>query len=145
MLVNMLSWCIDQFEGYIGMCLLYCLICKLVLSIEGLVLFECYVLVFDWIFEIEWQYVDGQELVGIVCVVVMVGLFEVIKLEWLVEFYVCYLCISIDFLFDDMLFDLIVECIDFVLCIGIEIGGSFCVCWIVLGMMIFVVSFVYFE
>ncbi|EOH6078496.1 LysR family transcriptional regulator [Burkholderia cenocepacia] len=122
---NTLSRRIDQFEGHIGTRLLHRSTRKLAPSTEGLALFERYAPALDRIFEIERQHADGQEPAGTVRVAAMAGLFEVIKLEWLAEFYARHPRISIDFLLDDTPSDLIAERIDLALRIGIETGGSF--------------------
>ncbi|MBR7987529.1 LysR family transcriptional regulator [Burkholderia cenocepacia] len=137
---NTLSRRIDQFEGHIGTRLLHRSTRKLAPSTEGLALFERYAPALDRIFEIERQHADGQEPAGTVRVAAMAGLFEVIKLEWLAEFYARYPRISIDFLLDDTPSDLIAERIDLALRIGIETGGSFRVRRIAPGTMILAAS-----
>ncbi|MBR8511585.1 LysR family transcriptional regulator [Burkholderia cenocepacia] len=142
---NTLSRRIDQFEGHIGTRLLHRSTRKLAPSTEGLALFERYAPALDRIFEIERQHADGQEPAGTVRVAAMAGLFEVIKLEWLAEFYARYPRISIDFLLDDTPSDLIAERIDLALRIGIETGGSFRVRRIAPGTMILAASPAYLE
>ncbi|MBR8090055.1 LysR family transcriptional regulator [Burkholderia cenocepacia] len=142
---NTLSRRIDQFEGHIGTRLLHRSTRKLAPSTEGLALFERYAPALDRIFEIERQHADGQEPSGTVRVAAMAGLFEVIKLEWLAEFYARYPRISIDFLLDDTPSDLIAERIDLALRIGIETGGSFRVRRIAPGTMILAASPAYLE
>ncbi|ELW9450181.1 LysR family transcriptional regulator [Burkholderia cenocepacia] len=137
---NTLSRRIDQFEGHIGTRLLHRSTRKLAPSTEGLALFERYAPALDRIFEIERQHADGQEPAGTVRVAAMAGLFEVIKLEWLAEFYARHPRISIDFLLDDTPSDLIAERIDLALRIGIETGGSFRVRRIAPGTMILAAS-----
>ncbi|MDN7458892.1 LysR family transcriptional regulator [Burkholderia cenocepacia] len=142
---NTLSRRIDQFEGHIGTRLLHRSTRKLAPSTEGLALFERYAPALDRIFEIERQHADGQEPAGTVRVAAMAGLFEVIKLEWLAEFYARHPRISIDFLLDDTPSDLIAERIDLALRIGIETGGSFRVRRIAPGTMILAASPAYLE
>ncbi|MBR8379533.1 LysR family transcriptional regulator [Burkholderia cenocepacia] len=142
---NTLSRRIDQLEGHIGTRLLHRSTRKLAPSTEGLALFERYAPALDRIFEIERQHADGQEPAGTVRVAAMAGLFEVIKLEWLAEFYARYPRISIDFLLDDTPSDLIAERIDLALRIGIETGGSFRVRRIAPGTMILAASPAYLE
>ncbi|MBN3568488.1 LysR family transcriptional regulator [Burkholderia cenocepacia] len=142
---NTLSRRIDQFEGHIGTRLLHRSTRKLAPSTEGLALFERYAPALDRIFEIERKHADGQEPAGTVRVAAMAGLFEVIKLEWLAEFYARYPRISIDFLLDDTPSDLIAERIDLALRIGIETGGSFRVRRIAPGTMILAASPAYLE
>ncbi|WP_175833250.1 LysR family transcriptional regulator [Burkholderia cenocepacia] len=142
---NTLSRRIDQFEGHIGTRLLHRSTRKLAPSTEGLALFERYAPALDRIFEIERQHADGQEPAGTVRVAAMAGLFEVIRLEWLAEFYARYPRISIDFLLDDTPSDLIAERIDLALRIGIETGGSFRVRRIAPGTMILAASPAYLE
>ncbi|HEP6428921.1 LysR family transcriptional regulator [Burkholderia cenocepacia] len=142
---NTLSRRIDQFEGHIGTRLLHRSTRKLAPSTEGLALFERYAPALDRIFEIERQHADGQEPAGTVRVAAMAGLFEVIKLEWLAEFYARHPRISIDFLLDDTPSDLIAESIDLALRIGIETGGSFRVRRIAPGTMILAASPAYLE
>ncbi|MBK1824507.1 LysR family transcriptional regulator [Burkholderia orbicola] len=142
---NTLSRRIDQFEGHIGTRLLHRSTRKLAPSTEGLALFERYAPALDRIFEIERQHADGQEPAGTVRVAAMSGLFEVIKLEWLAEFYARYPRISIDFLLDDTPSDLIAERIDLALRIGIETGGSFRVRRIAPDTMILAASPAYLE
>lgn len=142
---NTLSRRIDQFEGHIGTRLLHRSTRKLAPSTEGLALFERYAPALDRIFEIERQHADGQEPSGTVRVAAMAGLFEVIKLEWLAEFYARYPRISIDFLLDDTPSDLIAERIDLALRIGIETGGSFRVRRIAPDTMILAASPAYLE
>ncbi|RQV04879.1 LysR family transcriptional regulator [Burkholderia cenocepacia] len=142
---NTLSRRIDQFEEHIGTRLLHRSTRKLAPSTEGLALFERYAPALDRIFEIERQHADGQEPAGTVRVAAMAGLFEVIKLEWLAEFYARYPRISIDFLLDDTPSDLIAERIDLALRIGIETGGSFRVRRIAPGTMILAASPAYLE
>ena len=55
----------------------------------------------------------------------MAALFELLRMEWLAEFYARYPNISIDFLIDDAATDLIAERIDLALRIGIETGSGF--------------------
>ncbi|MFB5150235.1 LysR family transcriptional regulator [Burkholderia orbicola] len=142
---NTLSRRIDQLEGHIGTRLLHRSTRKLAPSTEGLALFERYAPALDRIFEIERQHADGQEPAGTVRVAAMAGLFEVIKLEWLAEFYARHPRISIDFLLDDTPSDLIAERIDLALRIGIETGGSFRVRRIAPDTMILAASPAYLE
>ncbi|WP_175884858.1 LysR family transcriptional regulator [Burkholderia sp. BCC0044] len=142
---NTLSRRIDQLEGHIGTRLLHRSTRKLAPSTEGQALFERYAPALDRIFEIERQHADGQEPSGTVRVAAMAGLFELLKLEWLAEFYTRYPQISIEFLLDDTPSDLIGERIDLALRIGIETGGSFRVRRIAPGTMILAASPAYLE
>ncbi|MGU7780357.1 LysR family transcriptional regulator [Burkholderia sp. PU8-34] len=122
---NTLSRRIDQLEGQLGTRLLHRSTRKLAPSAEGQVLFERYAPALDQIFEIQQRHADAQAPSGTVRVTAIAGLFEVFRMEWLVEFYARYPHISVDFLLDDTPTDLITERIDLALRMGIETGSGF--------------------
>jgi DNA-binding transcriptional LysR family regulator len=122
---NTLSRRIDQLEGQLGARLLHRSTRKLAPSAEGQALFERYTPALDKIFEIERLHADAQIPSGSIRVAAMTGLFELFRMEWLVEFYMRYPRISIDFLLDDIPTDLIAERIDLALRVDIETGNGF--------------------
>lgn len=122
---NTLSRRIDQFEGQLGTRLLHRSTRKLAPSAEGQTLFERYAPIIDQLIEIEHLHADTQIPSGSVRVTAMAGLFEIFRIEWLVEFYARYPNINIDFLLDDTVTDLIAERIDLALRMGVETGTGF--------------------
>jgi len=122
---NTLSRRIDQLEGQLGTRLLHRSTRKLALSTEGQALFERYAPALDQILEIGRLHADEQAPSGSVRVAAMAGLFELIGMQWLVEFYTRYPHINVDFLLDDTPTDLIAERIDLALRMGIETGSGF--------------------
>jgi DNA-binding transcriptional LysR family regulator len=122
---NTLSRRIDQLEGQLGTRLLHRSTRKLAPSTEGQALFERYAPALDQIFEIERLHADVQAPSGSVRVAAFAGLFELFRVEWLVEFYARYPNINVDFLLDDAATDLISERIDLALRMGIETGSGF--------------------
>jgi len=142
---NTLSRRIDQFEGQLGTRLLHRSTRKLAPSAEGQALFERYAPALDQILEIERLHADTQSPSGSVRVTAMAGLFEIFRMEWLVEFYARYPNISIDFLLDDTPTDLIAERIDLALRIGIETGRGFQVRRLAPNALILAASPVYLE
>jgi DNA-binding transcriptional LysR family regulator len=122
---NTLSRRIDQFEGSLGTHLLHRSTRKLAPSAEGQAGFQRYAPALAQIFEIERLHADAEAPSGSVRVTAMAGLFEFFRMEWLVEFYDRYPNISIDFLLDDTVTDLIAERIDLALRMGIETGSGF--------------------
>jgi DNA-binding transcriptional LysR family regulator len=122
---NTLSRRIDQLEGQLGTRLLHRSTRKLALSTDGQALFERYAPALDQILEIGRRHTDEQAPSGSVRVAAMAGLFELIGMEWLVEFYARYPNISLEFLLDDTPTDLISERIDLALRMGIETGSGF--------------------
>ena len=75
----------------------------------------------------------------------MAALFELLRMEWLAEFYARYPNISIDFLLDDAATDLIAERIDLALRVGIETGSGFRVLRVAPNAMILAASPAYLE
>ncbi|KJK08073.1 LysR family transcriptional regulator [Burkholderiaceae bacterium 16] len=122
---NSLSRRIDQLEVRLGTRLLHRSTRKLAPSTEGQVLFERYAPALDQILEIGRLHADEQALSGSVRVTAMAGLFELVGIEWLVEFYARHPHISIDFLLDDTPTDLIAERVDLALRMGLETGSGF--------------------
>src|SRR6201996_5820870 len=117
---NTLSRRIEQLESQLGTRLLHRSTRKLAPSTEGQALFERYAPALDQILEIGRLHADGQTPSGSVRVASMAGLFELIGMEWLVEFYARYPHISVEFLLDDTPSDLIAERIDLALRMGVE-------------------------
>lgn len=142
---NTLSRRVDQLEGQLGARLLHRSTRKLSPSIEGQALFERCASALDQILEIERHNVDGQAPSGSVRVTAMASLFELFRMEWLVEFYARYPNIRIDFLLDDTPTDLIAERIDLALRIGIETGNGFTVRRLAPNAMILAASPAYLE
>ncbi|SAK60733.1 LysR family transcriptional regulator [Caballeronia ptereochthonis] len=142
---NTLSRRIDQLEGQFGTRLLHRSTRKLSLSAEGQVLFERYAPALDRIFEIGRLHADEQAPSGSVRVASMAGLFELIGMEWLVEFYARYPRISLDFVLDDTPTDLISERIDLAVRMGIETGSGFKTRRLASNAMILAASPVYLE
>lgn len=142
---NTLSRRIDQLEGKLGTRLLHRSTRKLAASAEGQALFERYAPALDQIFEIERLHADAQTPSGLVRVAAMAGLFEFFRMEWLVEFYARYPKISIEFLLDDTVTDLISERIDLALRMGIETGSGFKVRRLAPSAMILAASPAYLE
>ncbi len=122
---NTVSRRIDQLEVQLGTRLLHRSTRKLALSTEGQALFERYAPALDQILEIGRLHASEQAPSGSVRVTAMAGLFELIGMEWLVEFYARYPHISIDFLLDDSPTDLIAERADLALRMGIETSSGF--------------------
>ncbi|WP_322044439.1 LysR family transcriptional regulator [Paraburkholderia sp. J67] len=122
---NTLSRRIDQLEGQLGTRLLHRSTRKLALSTEGQVLFERYAPALDQIFELQRSHEDAQAPSGTVRVTAMAGLFEILQMDWLVEFYARYPHISVEFLLDDTPTDLIAERIDLALRMGIDTSSGF--------------------
>lgn len=122
---NTLSRRIDQLEVQLGTRLLHRSTRKLAPSTEGQTLFERYAPALDQLLEIGRLHADEQALSGSVRVAAMAGLFELIGMEWLVEFYARHPHISIDFMLDDTPTDLIGERVDLALRMGIETGSGF--------------------
>jgi DNA-binding transcriptional LysR family regulator len=137
---NTLSRRIDQFEERLGARLLHRSTRKLAPSTEGQALFERYAPALDQIFEIERLHAHVQAPSGSVRVAAMAGLFEFFRLEWLLEFYRRFPNISVDFLLDDAVTDLISERIDLALRMGIETGSGFKVRRLMPSAMIIVAS-----
>ena len=79
----------------------------------------------DQIVEIEQLHADAQAPSGSVRVTAMAGLFEFFQMDWLAEFYARYPNISVDFLLDDTVSDLVSDSIDLALRMGIETGTGF--------------------
>jgi DNA-binding transcriptional LysR family regulator len=142
---NTLSRRIDQLEGQLGTRLLHRSTRKLAPSAAGQALLERYAPALDQILEIERLHADAQAPSGTVRITAMAGLFEFFRMEWLVEFYVRYPSISIDFLLDDTVTDLIAERIDLALRMGIETGSGFKVRWLAPSAMILAASPAYLE
>ncbi|CAG2157541.1 HTH-type transcriptional regulator DmlR [Cupriavidus yeoncheonensis] len=122
---NTLSRRIDQLEVQLGTRLLHRSTRKLAPSTEGQALFERYAPALDQLLEIGRLHADEHALSGSVRVTAMAGLFELIGMEWLVEFYGRHPHIRIDFLLDDTPTDLIAERVDLALRMGIETGSGF--------------------
>ncbi|WP_031360368.1 LysR family transcriptional regulator [Caballeronia sordidicola] len=142
---NTLSRRIDKLEGQLGTRLLHRSTRKLALSTEGQALFERYAPALDQILEIGRLHADEQAPSGSVRVAAMAGLFELIGMEWLVEFYARYPHISLEFLLDDTPTDLISERIDLALRMGIETGSGFKVRRLAPSAMILAASPAYLE
>lgn len=142
---NTLSRRIDQLEGQLGTRLLHRSTRKLAPSTEGQELFERYAAALDQILEIGRLHANEQAPSGSVRVAAMAGLFELIGMEWLVEFYGRYPQISIEFLLDDTPTDLIAERVDLALRMGIETGSGFKVRRLGPNAMILTASPVYLE
>jgi DNA-binding transcriptional LysR family regulator len=142
---NTLSRRIDQFEGQLNTRLLHRSTRKLAPSTEGQALFERYAPALDQIVEVERIRADAQTPSGSVRVTAMAGLFEFFRMDWLVEFYARYPNISIDFLLDDAVTDLISERIDLALRMGIETGSGFKARRLAPAAMILAASPVYLE
>jgi len=122
---NTVSRRIDQLEGQLGTLLLHRSTRKLALSADGQALFERYALALDQIFEIGRLHADERAPSGSVRVASMAGLFELVGMDWLVEFYARYPQISLDFVLDDTPTDLISERIDLAVRMGIETSSGF--------------------
>lgn len=122
---NTVSRRIDQLEGQLGTRLLHRSTRKLALSADGQALFERYAPALDQIFEIGRLHADEQAPSGSVRVASMTGLFELVGMDWLVEFYARYPQISLDFVLDDTPTDLISERIDLAVRMGIETSSGF--------------------
>ena len=143
---NTLSRRIDGLESQLGKRLLHRSTRKLAPSAEGQTLFERYAPALDQIFELERHH-SGDESTpsGSVRIAALAGLFEILHLEWLVEFYARYPRISVDFLLDDAPTDLIAERIDLALRMGIETSSGFRVRRLAPSSMILVASPAYLE
>lgn len=142
---NTLSRRIDQLEEKLGVRLLHRSTRKLAPSIEGQALFDRCAPAVEQILEIGRQTMNGQTPAGSIRVAAIAGLFEVFRMEWLVEFYRRYPHINIDFLLDDTPTDLIEERIDLALRMGIETGSSFKVRQLAPSAMILAASPIYLE
>ncbi|MGT2477467.1 LysR family transcriptional regulator [Paraburkholderia terrae] len=142
---NTLSRRIDQLEGQLGTRLLHRSTRKLATSTEGQALFERYAPALDQILEIARLHADEQAPSGSVRVAAMAGLFELIGMKWLVEFYARYPHISVEFLLDDTPTDLISERVDLALRMGIETGSGFKVRRLAPNAMILAASPAYLE
>lgn len=142
---NTLSRRIDHLEGQLGTRLLHRSTRKLAPSTEGQGLFERCAAAVDQIFEIERHNENSQAPSGSVRVTAMAGLFELFRMEWLVEFYARYPHISIDFLLDDTPTDLIAERIDLALRTGIATGSGFTIRRLAPNAMILAASPAYLE
>jgi len=99
----------------------------------------------DQILEIGRLHADEQAPSGSVRVAAMARPFELLGMEWLVEFYARYPHISLEFLLDDTPTDLISERIDLALRMGIETGSGFKVRRLAPSAMILAVSPAYLE
>jgi DNA-binding transcriptional LysR family regulator len=142
---NTLSRRVDQLEGQLGTRLLHRSTRKLALNAEGQALFERSASALDQILEIERHTDDKQAPSGAVRVTAMAGLFELLRMEWLVEFYARYPGIRIEFLLDDTTTDLIAERIDLALRSGIATSSGFAVRRLAPNAMILAASPAYLE
>jgi len=140
-----LSRRIEQLEGQLKTRLLHRSTRKLAPSAEGQALLERYGAALDQLVEIEQLHADAQAPSGSVRVTAMAGLFEFFRMDWLVEFYARYPNISIDFLLDDTVSDLVSDRIDLALRMGIETGTSFKVRRITPSAMVLAASPTYLE
>nr|WP_315591712.1 LysR family transcriptional regulator [uncultured Cupriavidus sp.] len=122
---NTLSRRIDQLEGQLGTRLLHRSTRKLSLSTEGQTMFERYAPALDQILEIGRLHGDAQAPSGSVRIAAMAGLFEILPITWLTEFYARFPQISIEFLLDDTPTDLIGERIDLAVRMGVETSSGF--------------------
>ena len=142
---NTLSRRIEQLEGQLKTRLLHRSTRKLAPSAEGQALLERYGAALDQIVEIEQLHADAQAPSGSVRVTAMAGLFEFFRMAWLAEFYARYPNISVDFLLDDTVSDLVSDRIDLALRMGIETGTGFKVRRIAPSAMILAASPSYLE
>lgn len=122
---NTLSRRVDQLEGQLGTRLLHRSTRKLTPNAEGQALFERSASALDQLFEIEHHNEGRQAPSGSVRVTAMAGLFDLFRMEWLLEFYARHPRIRVEFLLDDTTTDLIAERIDLAVRSGIATSSGF--------------------
>lgn len=144
MIFLVVSQQICKLESCVQVILLYCIICWLILIEVGEVFYCSCVQMLVIVEEVEWWFGEWCDvLVGELCLVVLVGFFGMLiiqVLKLLLENY-CQLCLQL--FFQDECIDLVVECIDLVICVGNFVDFSLVVCYFGDWSSVFCVVLVY--
>lgn len=113
------SWVVFWLEVWFGVCLLFCFICLLWLIEDGVVFYVCCKEIFvDFNEVIEVLGEVSCELVGKLCVGLLLGVGCVVLILCLVEFEKCYFGICLELLMSYQFGDFNGEGIDCVICVG---------------------------